>query len=137
MNQQPITVSRKLSLPISIRVISTFVLTCLVSVSLMASTGGPDRGNTLGGDSKSKFEVLGHSFAGNQLYVDYMVPFPGITHLELLDESEKMLWRSQYVDDKSGKHKLAFRTSPLESGKKYVFRFKFKIQTVDMPFTAP
>ena len=71
--------------------------------------------------------VTGHTFQGNYLIITYDIDFPGMTKVKLFNGNNEMLWRSQYVDDKVGEHKLIVKSSMLNPGN-YVFEFDYKNQ---------
>lgn len=71
--------------------------------------------------------VTGHSFQGNYLIITYDIEYPGMTKVKLFNGNNEMLWRSQYVDDKIGEHKLIVKASLLNPGN-YVFEFDYKNQ---------
>ncbi|MEM7039617.1 MAG: hypothetical protein AAF570_21770 [Bacteroidota bacterium] len=99
-----------------------------VPAAFAASPSGNDGNNPDGNENPgSMFSVNGYSFEGEFLVITYSVQYPGMTKVKLFDDGQKLLWRSQYVNDKEGKHKLILRRKYLTGGN-YTFEFDFKNQ---------
>jgi hypothetical protein len=78
-------------------------------------------------DAGLMIHITGHSFQGNYLIITYDIEYPGMTKVKLFNGNEELLWRSQYVDDKQGEHRLVLKASVLDPGN-YVFEFDYKDQ---------
>lgn len=79
-------------------------------------------------DNGSMIAINGYTFQGKYLIINYTIQYPGMTKVKMFDFSSKqLLWRSQYVNDKEGDHRLVLRREMLESGT-YLFEFDYKNQ---------
>lgn len=113
------------------------VLTCLAWFMLLLPTIGnacklgPPAGE---GESGMMFHITGHSFQGNYLIITYDIDYPGMTKVKLFNGNKELLWRSQYVDDKQGAHKLVLKASILDPGN-YIFEFDYKNQKQSYPIS--
>jgi hypothetical protein len=79
------------------------------------------------GESSAMIQITGHSVQGNSLIITYEIKYPGMTKVKLFNGKNELLWRSQYVDDKEGQHRLVLKASLLNPGN-YVFEFDYKNQ---------
>jgi hypothetical protein len=86
------------------------------------------------GESGLMFHVTGHSIQGNLLIITYDIEYPGMTKVKLYNGNNELLWRSQYVDDKQGEHRLVLKASVLNPGN-YVFEFDYKNQKQSYPIS--
>ena len=67
------------------------------------------------------------SVQGEYLIITYTIQYPGMTKVKMFDGSHHLLWRSQYVNDKEGEHRVILRRQSLASGN-YIFEFNYKNQ---------
>ena len=104
-----------------------FVLRVVALLLLMASMSCIGKGLQASGPNPvgSMFKVIGHSFSGEYLIIEYEIKFPGMTKVKMFDDEDKLLWRSQYVDDVTGVHRMVLRASRMSSGS-YRFEFDYK-----------
>ena len=108
-----------------------------VLVLTMASLQGNARTNCFettakcengSGDNGSMIAINGYEIQGEYLIINYTIQFPGMTKVKLFDsDSKQLLWRSQYVNDKEGDHRIVLRHKALSSGS-YLFEFDYKNQ---------
>lgn len=71
------------------------------------------------------FALGGYSVEGEFLIISYTIRYPGMTKVKLFNQTKQLLWRSQYVNDEEGEHKLVLRKNILDSGN-YTFEFRYK-----------
>lgn len=94
--------------------------------SLKSAAGDNDNGLMI--------HITGHSIQGNYLIITYDIEYPGMTKVKLFNGNRELLWRSQYVDDKEGEHRLVLKASVLNPGN-YVFEFDYKNQKQSYPIS--
>lgn len=75
--------------------------------------------------SSNPFVLKSHSISGDYLVIDYEIKYAGITKLRIYDKSNTLLWRSQYVDDIIGSHKIVLKYKNMKSGL-YKFEISYK-----------
>lgn len=102
----------------------------LSSACVVGTPSGDDNAGSPGG----MIQVTGHSFQGNYLIINYNIEYPGMTKVKLFNGNNELLWRSQYVDDKVGEHRLVLKASALNPGN-YVFEFDYKNQKRNYPIS--
>ena len=103
-----------------------FALTPLTGHACMLLAGENDNGMMI--------HITGHSIQGNYLIITYDIDYPGMTKVKLFNGNKELLWRSQYVDDKEGEHRLVLKASVLNPGN-YVFEFDYKNQKQSYPIS--
>jgi hypothetical protein len=59
---------------------------------------------------------------GTHILIEYTIPFEGVVDLELMDVSEKIIYRNQYAN-RSGDNSIKFSTKPLKEGKYFYSLF--------------
>lgn len=113
--------------------LGAFLLTILSmpNTSKACRIGAP-AGDEEPGSPGSMIQVLGHEFQGNLLIIRYDIEYPGMTKVKLFNGNNELLWRSQYVDDSIGVHKLVLKANVMDPGE-YVFEFDYKNQKRNYP----
>lgn len=99
------------------------VLVLTMSFNLASATGTkPDSG-----PQGNMFSILSHNYQGDLLVIHYEIKYPGLTKVRMFDDSDNLLWRSQYVDDKMGPHQVVLKANRMKPGN-YRFEFEYKNQ---------
>lgn len=88
-------------------------------------------------NAPERFKLLGHSYEGDLLFIQYYVPYPGMTKVNLYDPAYSCLWKGQYVDDIKGEHQIILRAASLRQGISYMLEFDYKNQLSYLPVSAP
>jgi hypothetical protein len=113
----------------SARRLTAWMLALGLILMLLPATTSACRLSTPANDGEGglMFHVTGHSIQGNYLIITYDIEYPGMTKVKLYNGNNELLWRSQYVNDKQGEHRLVLKASALNPGN-YVFEFDYKNQ---------
>lgn len=61
---------------------------------------------------------------GTHILIEYTIPFEGVVDLELMDATEKIIYRNQYAN-RPGDNSIKFSTKPLVEGK-YFYALYYK-----------
>lgn len=61
---------------------------------------------------------------GTHILIEYSIPFEGVVDLELMDATEKIIYRNQYAN-RPGDNSIKFSTKPLVEGK-YFYALYYK-----------
>ncbi len=104
------------------------VFTFMPSLGRACSFTSPTGDN----DAGMMIHITGHTIQGNYLIITYDIDYPGMTKVKLFNGNRELLWRSQYVDDKEGEHRLVLKASVLNPGN-YIFEFDYKNQKQSYP----
>lgn len=116
-----------------------FLLFAVLIMSMANGSGGNDENgdptSNGGGGNVEQFAIKTYSFQGEFLYIEYYVPFPGMTKVKLFQGTE-LLWRGQYVDELKGDHRIVLRASKLTPGEGYNFEFNYKGVERSLPVVA-
>lgn len=111
-------------------VILTVCLTSPFALQAGDDTDIPHPSNTSTNTTSSNnagswFSILSSTLEGEYLVIRYTVRYPGMVKVKMFSNSEELMWRSQYVNNKEGEHKIVLRAKLLESGS-YIFEFDYK-----------
>lgn len=82
--------------------------------------------NTASSNAGGWFSILSSNLEGEYLVIRYTVRYPGMVKVKMFSETEQLMWRSQYVNNKEGEHKIVLRAKYLDPGSVYTFEFDYK-----------
>lgn len=73
--------------------------------------------------NERQIEIYSYNIVGEKIIIEYSIYYPGITKLRILNQKDCIIWRSQYVNDIRGPHKIIIKHKNIQSG-----LYKFEIE---------
>lgn len=101
--------------------IRVLILTLVLTLPLITTASGPN--GPSGG--QAFFDVQKTADSGQALSFSYTIRYPGLVKVRLLDQTNTVIWRNQYVHEKAGAYQVDFRPEMLDQGN-YRLEFDYK-----------